>query len=224
MLQRVSLLILLCCSFLYSYSQVETTTQDTTIVSDSTLVAQDSLADDSRLIRSKIDYDFAVYGALAGLAGPNPDGLDGHVRYSGGIVVKKLILEANLTAFQGKYRIPLIFPNDFQINYIHAGMDIGYYFLVEEQYELSILVGYSRGDMLWERSDNFENLFRDEFNVLSAKIRGEGMLIKEARVFAELGYQQMTGLELTQLTSSDFSGLTAAIGIKVGFHKMSRIQ
>jgi hypothetical protein len=221
---RLFLLSLFLIFTLSVQGQEQTIAKDTTINADSLNVAADSLATDTVKYFSDINYDFAVYGAFSGLVAPNPDGFDFHTRYSGGVVFKKVLLEAHLTTFQGSYVAPLIFPNNFQINYIHAGVDLGYYFMIKKNLELSFLLGYSRGDMLWERSDNFENLFRDEFSMLSLKGRLEAMLIKELRLFAELGYQHCAGLELPQLAPGEFSGLTASLGVKVGFHKMQRLK
>jgi hypothetical protein len=168
------------------------------------------------------DYSWGAYLGMTSGASPNPGGAEDVISFLGGLQYRFFIIEFGLYSYQGNYSKRLIFPNEFQINYLYGSGAIGFRFINKRWIELSSVLTVGNGDMLWERSTNFENLFSDKFWIVKPEIRLEVTPTKFTRVFTGIGYQSMQGLELSQLQNSDFSGAFIQIGLKLGYYQKQK--
>jgi len=206
-----------------TFSQEKYYLQDSTpVASDSTIIKKDSIQFNFEEAFLFTDYSWGVYVGITSSTSPNPGGFENVISFLGGLQYKFLLIEAGLYSYQGNYSKRLIFPNEFRINYLYGSGALGFRFINSRWVELSSLLTVGNGDMLWERSTNFENLFSDKFWIIKPEIRLEITPTKFTRIFTGVGYQSMQGLELSQLENSDFSGVFIQIGLKLGYYQKQK--
>ncbi len=206
-----------------TFSQEKNNLQDSIpVASDSVVIKKDSIGFNFKEAFLFTNYNWGAYLGITSSASPNPEGVENVISLLGGMQYKFLILEVGLYSYQGNYSHRLIFPNEFRINYLYGSGAVGLRFINNRWIELSSLLTVGNGDMLWERSSNFENLFSDKFWIIKPEIRLEITPAKFTRVITGVGYQYMQGLELSQLENSDFSGLFIQIGLKIGYYQKQK--
>lgn len=196
--------------------------QEKEIEADS--IPADSVTKEKIILRSDVDYNWGIYGSVGVLFGPNPDEYELHNTISAGFQWKKWDISGFLTIYEGDYELPLIFPNVFRINYVYGGGTLAYQLKNERFWELYGAVSIGHGDLIWEDAASFENLFRDKMWMNHLMLRAEVTPLKFIRFYSSIGYIRMTGLEINELTDSDFSGLALTFGIKAGFYQMKIIN
>lgn len=187
-------------------------------------IPEDTATEKKGILRSKTEYNWGIYVQTGSILHPNPAQYESSSQFTAGIQWRRWDLSGFVSIYEGNYGESLIFPNDFSINYLYAGGNLAYRLSLKRYWELYAVMSVGHGDMIWENANTFEDLFRDKFYVSHLKLRAELTPFKFIRVFGAAGYMKMTGLEITNLNNSDFSGFTATLGIKAGFYSMKILK
>ncbi len=118
--------------------------------------------------------------------------------------------------FQGEYTERLIFPNEFSMKYGHAGLWTGYKTHLKKVIDFTGDIKLGQGKVFWERTDNFYNMFEDYALFIQPSVGIDWKILSFVALHTEVGYQQVKGLSIPELSDKDFSGMTFNFMIKVG--------
>lgn len=119
----------------------------------------------------------------------------------------------------GKTSRTLVFPNDFDLIYGYGGAYVGFRIVKTRMLSGTIRMNYGRGDMVWERADTKEDFTRDTYHLVKPEIQISVIPVKFVKGFVMVGYRQFYDLKLANIANKDFSGVTFAVGIQVGYFK-----
>ena len=158
-----------------------------------------------------------------GLEGaPTPDGTEPSIQFQIGAEYKKFQFGLTYLDYQGEYQQKLIFPNDFSMLYRHAGVYVGRNLWQTNLIKISAQVQWSHGDVVWKRTGNAEDVFRDKMTIWQPALQVEVDPAPLVSVYANVGYRQVNGLDLPKISSPDFSGLAFQFGIRVGLFRKEK--
>lgn len=176
----------------------------------------DSVMVDSIIVEEPKDL-FGIYLSLGTTQTPDPVGSSSLGTFDVGIRYKNFESSFVFAAYEDGYQSRIIFPNDFDLLYAYGGGTFAYYLLNSQYYSVAPFVGIYSGDMVWERSDSKEDVFRDKFGLLQIGLKVESPFLRFIRPEFRIGYQAITNLELTGLNNKDFSGIFIGLNVKVGY-------
>ncbi|MFT4736694.1 MAG: hypothetical protein ACI8QD_002026 [Cyclobacteriaceae bacterium] len=149
---------------------------------------------------------------------PTPGGRQSGTNLSAFLYFDRWIAGAYVAIYNDEYTRTLIFPNDFSMNYLHGGIYIGYTFIQQKHISLSGTASYGAGDIIWERSSTFEDIFRDDFRMGQVALELEVTSLRFIRPMVQIGYRTMNTINLPELDENDFGGFTFSAGVKIGFY------
>ncbi len=161
--------------------------------------------------------EWAVFIELGRTSVPVPSGKSRESSVAFGIKYKKLSAGFSSSVFNGTIEKKLIFPNDFQLDYAHGGAFVAYRLYRVKWLNMSVNASFQKGDMTWERLDPREYVLRDKFNFFTAGAEIEVDFMRYVRPYAIIGYQKMSGLNLSNTTGKEFSDIFFTIGLRVGY-------
>lgn len=167
----------------------------------------------------KVDWsDIGISLQISRQLAPTPPGrqLGGWV--SSGLAIKRWQGGVFISTYEEDYREIIIFPNEFEMNYLYGGYFLSYRFIQNRWFQSNLTAAYGRGDVLWERSTTFENYYRDAFSMYHLMLDLEATPIRFIRPIAQLGYRKMSPISMPLISASDFSGLSIIFGVRIGFY------
>lgn len=118
--------------------------------------------------------------------------------------------------FAGNYQKRLIFPNEFRLMYYHFGLWMGYKTRFDKPFQFTADVRIGEGKVFWERIDNFYNMFEDQALFVQPSLGVDVKVLRYAALHADLGYRKVTALDLPEVSSESFSGVSFNLMIKLG--------
>ena len=148
---------------------------------------------------------------------------------TGGDVAPSFGIEGNLLFLQhyhigvyaanqnSNYRKTVIFPNEFQLKYGHAGLVAGYRTHRLKLLDYTGMVRLGFGEMFWENVETFENIYESNFTVINPMVGTEVNLGRFLKVNLGLGYRFFTGIDLPELSNSDLNSFTFTGTLKAGW-------
>lgn len=167
----------------------------------------------------------SLYVGLGTEAAPTPDGTEPSIQLQFGTEYKKFHLGLTLIDYVGEYQQRLIFPNQFSMLYRHGGVYMGRDIWRSNLIHINALIQFSHGDVVWQRVSTGEDVFRDKMTIWQPTLQAEinpGFLVSG---YVNIGYRQVNGLELPQISSEDFSGLVVQFGVRLGlFRKTIKVN
>lgn len=161
--------------------------------------------------------DAGIFLATSRLYAPFTKGFQQSITMEAGGYLRSIIAGTFLVVFDGEYTESVIFPNTFRINYLYGGGYVGYRFVINPEMVITSKIQLARGDMIWERTGNFQNVFRDEMMVYQPHLQFEYSPLRFMGITAGAGYRLVSDLSLPDITSADFSGWYMGAGIKIGY-------
>lgn len=114
------------------------------------------------------------------------------------------------------YRKQLIFPNNFQMNYKHAGFILGYRTSLENSFDFSLATKVGFGEVKWTQVETGSPFLADEFSLIQVQGGVDFLLDDLVALNAFVGYRWMKQLEITGLSNSDINGFFFGLAVKVG--------
>lgn len=162
-------------------------------------------------------YFGGVFLEMGGKMAPNPPGVSLTQFIGAGIQYNKWSLGFLVNDFKGTTQRFLIFPNGFELEYKYGGPVVGFSYLQTRWIEASIQTSYSLGDMTWRNIVNQEDFIRSEFSLFAVSTKLEFIRLRYVRPYFNLGYQQMSGLNLAGVENADFSGFFLGLGLRLGY-------
>lgn len=136
-----------------------------------------------------------------------------------GVQYKSLLGGFKVHQFQGTVTSLLIFPNTFSLEYRYGAGYLGFQLLNIKIIELDLRCNYGRGDLVWQKESNDENFLRDEFSIFIPEIMVLYTPIEAIKLYCQVGYKQMSDLELAKLSNKNLSGFTFGIGLRCGIYQ-----
>lgn len=137
--------------------------------------------------------------------------------YGLGVQYDRFMVSFSRSDLQGTIQSLVVFPNVFELKYRYGGANLGYQFYQKDWLNMIVTAGYYKGDMVWSNTEDGQDFFRDEFDLLKFGLRGEVGAIRYIKPHLSIGYQKMTNLSINRLDQTDFSGLFVAVGIRFGY-------
>ena len=184
---------------------------------DSTGIA-DSIAE----VNSEQTYwqslDKGVYLDLSLLSTPHPESkglaFESKVGLSLGLFNFGVFRNRN----QSAYKKTLIFPNQFNLDYIYGGVFLGVKVFQSAHFEAQVQGNYGKGDMTWTQDGESDVFFRDEFELIHPSVKISYLPFKFMNVYVQGGIRIMRELELSGVQNEDFSGLCFGLGLSIGLY------
>lgn len=167
--------------------------------------------------QSRWQLPFGIFGEAYMENVPSPGGRELANRIGVGVEYQRFILGIYQSMYLGEFSQTLIFPNDFDLNYMHGGFFLGRRLYTRNYLDADLRLSYGRGDMLWKRSDSGAGFIRDKITSLRMEAMISFIPIRFIKLFGVLGYNRYRGVSLKSVNEDDFSGLTIGLGIKVGY-------
>ena len=164
----------------------------------------------------------SLYAGAGTEASPTPDGIEPHVQLQLGAEYKKFHLGLTYLDYIGEYRQLLIFPNEFSMLYRHGGFYVGRDLFSTGFIHVNAILQWSHGDVVWQRAATSEDIFRDKLTVWQPSLQLELNAGFPLSGYVNVGYRQVSGLELPRITSEDLSGLVVQFGVRVGLFRMRK--
>lgn len=167
----------------------------------------------------------SLYVGLGTEAAPAPEGTAPSLQLQFGAEFKKFHFGFVFSDYDGNYEQRLIFPNQFSLLYRHGGAYLGRRIWSSNLFRINGLIQWSHGDVVWQRVSTREGVFRDKMTLWQPTLQLEVNPEFLVAGYINVGYRQMTGLDLPQLSTDDFSGLTVQFGIRLGlFRKTQKLN
>ncbi len=141
------------------------------------------------------------------------------VFFGAGIEYEGFLAGAYTAVFDGNVKELLIFPNEFKLIYAHGGAYLGRRLWKSRFFQTDAVLNWGKGNMLWERTDNFADFQEDRFTTLEAELIFSYKPIMPVQFYASVGYRSFQGLKLTQVEQSDFEGVTINMGFRLGLFR-----
>lgn len=183
--------------------------QDTTQVAE-----QDTVIAPQKPVKN-LATDFFLEARVEGVPGLGKRNFSQH--FGIGLNYKRLTLGVYQNLALGSTSRTLIFPNAFDLKYAFGGVYLGLEVVKSGPVTGSVLMNYGHGDMIWERSTTGDDFLRDTFHMIKPEVRIAYQPIRFFRVYALGGYRTFLDLDLNGVEQSDFSGITFALGIQLGY-------
>lgn len=183
---------------------------------DSTGMAQDSLETIQKPVK-QIHVGFYLEAMTESVEGLNKRNFSQQF----GIGVEYHFLSAGIyqNLASGHNSRLLIFPNKFDLIYTYGGTYLSFRILKSRMLESYLRFNYGNGDMVWERSDDKTDFTRDKYYVIKPELQVAFVLIPYVKLFGMVGYRRFVSLDLPSIGNNDLSGITFALGIKVGYFR-----
>ena len=118
--------------------------------------------------------------------------------------------------FLGDFESRLIFPNQFSLNYSHAGLWAGYKTRMDRNFQFIADLKTGEGKIFWERNDNYYNMFEDYALFIIPSLGADLELLQFMALHAEIGYRSVHGMDIPQFSDADFSGINVLFMLKIG--------
>ena len=185
---------------------------------DSTHVAQDSIIQKAVKEPNPRLMNLGAYMQVGRLFAPSPGGLQQNIWIAGGVFIKRFQLGAFIAPYDDTYLGVIIFPAEFSLNYLYGGGYLGYTILQNKLVDFSATAAVGQGDLIWETTTSFENYFRDEFTMTHIILDIELVPVRFVRPIIQVGYRHMSEIDIPKTSASDFTGLTVAAGLRVGYY------
>ncbi|MFZ9046167.1 MAG: hypothetical protein ACO2ZZ_09875 [Cyclobacteriaceae bacterium] len=185
------------------------------------LHAQDTKEPDSVVVKWHESVDWTNLGLNAQIGrhySPTPGGMQEGAWLSSGLFVKRWQAGVFISTYEETYQQMLIFPNQFDLNYLYSGCYLGYTFLQNRWFQSNLTLSIGRGDVLWERALTFENYFRDTFTMIHYMLEIEGTPIRFIRPLVQFSYRKMSSIQLPEIENKQFSGLSVIAGVRFGLY------
>lgn len=179
-----------------------------------TIRIDSAIVDSTKLIPAN---KVGIYLVLAGKAAPNLSRLNVTEFYGGGVQYNKWSLGFMIREFVGGTKRYLIFPNLFSLNYRYGGPILSFNFYESRWVDLFAQTSFASGDMVWRNTSTKEDFLRDKFFMSMLSVKVETGRFRYVRPFLNVGYQQMTGLELSGVNQNQFSGFFFGGGLRLGY-------
>ncbi len=160
-------------------------------------------------------FERGLFVDLGAQYGPAFDIFDSSGMIGLGVKYRKWTLGLTLHEFQHIEGKRIIFPNTFTLRYRYSGLFGG---MEIWQWKFLSVQGMLRGgigDVVWQ-TDSGENRFRDVNGVVEPYAHVEIVPLKFLRIFGEIGYRQFIGLDIVGASTSDLSGPTFSMGLRLG--------
>lgn len=158
-----------------------------------------------------------VYGSFDLQLTPNINKRNGVISPGFGLRYNKWVLGFSQTTFIGTTSNYVIFPNVFNLEYRHAGLEVGYEIYESQWMTIQVQASYRWGDMVWEDSETQADFLRDKFNMQRLAVVVEVDKIRYIKPYLIIGYQKMNDLSLARVSNVDFSGLFLGLGARIGY-------
>ncbi len=173
--------------------------------------AQDSVVEENAV--RKAGFWLAVYGEPAyssAISGANMGG--------GAVFLynESFFAGAYGVVFTGQYEQRLIFPNEFRLNYSHAGIWVGYRTNRAKPVAFTADLKMGEGKVFWERLDNFDNMFEDYALFINPALGVDLQFLDFFALHAGVGFRSVHGLDVPRFSNSDFGGVSFKLMLKVG--------
>jgi len=110
----------------------------------------------------------------------------------------------------------IIFPNDYDMNYIYGGLVVGYRSKSIGSFNFFLESRFGHGEVIWEELETGRNVLSDKMYTFEPQIGVDYSPIKFAKINVFAGYRIMNGLEIVNLTNSDFNGIRYGFLLKIG--------
>lgn len=183
-------------------------------------LAMDSLSADSLLldsIKEPPPYYAGIYLIGEAKISPHYNGYNFALSYGAGFQYQKWSIGFTVTEFEGIQEEFVIFPNVFRLDYRYGGPNVGYEIVRDSQMSLDLYASFQLGDMVWERAEPSERVFRDKFSVMSISTQVSFNRVRYIKPYIRVGYQKMNNLILERVNSSDFTGFVFVFGMQIGY-------
>ena len=164
----------------------------------------------------------SLYFGVGTEAAPTPAGIEPSLQWQLGGSYKKWHIGFVFTDYLGVYEQRLIFPNQFSMLYRHGGVFLGREIWRSNFFRIHGLIQWSHGDVVWQRNSTGEDVFRDKMTIWQPGLQLEINPEFLASGYVNVGYRQVSTLELPDLSSEDFSGLVVQFGVRIGLFRKSK--
>ncbi len=116
---------------------------------------------------------------------------------------------------------PLIFPNEFDLIYLHGGGYLGLMLANGQNADLVFRYNLSKGGMVWENSETKADLVRDDYYMSKPELILQYRVLNFISLFASGGYKIGHDIEMPGIDKNDFNGFTLSVGGRLGFFRLS---
>ncbi len=185
---------------------------------DSLQTAQDSLiVGKDTEEQEKLPAAWSVYFEYLPEYAPHPDQYGWNQQFGVGGSLRHLHVGFFINYIRDGISKPLIFPNQFDLIFLHSGGFIGTSLYNKNQLNVVLKYNLSHGTLVWENTETKADLIREYFFMSKPEVTIQYALIKVLSAFASLGYKISHEADIPGIEKNDFNGFAAGAGIRFGF-------
>ena len=191
---------------------------------------QDSLAidiDTAKINDEKADpilkepIPWSIFVEISGEYAPQPDDYGIHQQLGMGASFRLLHAGWFINLQKSQITRTLVFPNEFDLIYLHGGGYVGLTLINSQQADLVLRYNYSQGGMVWENSETKADLVRDNYSMSKPELVLQYRLMNFLSFFVSGGYKIGHGIQVPGVARNDFNGFTVNFGGRLGFFHLS---
>lgn len=190
---------------------------------------QDSVsnADTTRIIEEKADpkpanpIPWSIFVEVNAEYAPQPDEYSFHHQAGIGVSFRMINLGGFVNFQKNTITKTLIFPNQFDLIYLHGGGYLGLTLMNSQQVDLVFRYNYSQGSMVWENSETKADLVRENFSMSKPELVLQYRLLDFISFFVSGGYKIGHGIDLPGVEKNDFNGFAFSIGGRLGYFHLN---
>ncbi len=208
-----SYFLLIACVWGVGTLSAQQITQDSTSLSADSIKIKEEKEDPIQ----KDPIPWSIFVELSTEYAPQPDDHGFHQQLGMGASYRRINAGGFVNLQKTQITRTLIFPNDFDLIYLHGGGYLGITLINGFQADLVLRYSYSQGGMVWENAETKADLVRDNFSMSKPELVFQYRLIKFLSFFVSGGYKIGHGIELPGIEKNDFNGPTVNFGGRLGF-------
>ena len=176
----------------------------------------DTLLQDT-LVDEPPPYYGGIYFSREVKISPHYGGYNHASGFGAGLQYERWILGFTVYRFEGVIEELIIFPNVFELDYRYGGPTVGYELVTNDWFSIDALGSLHFGDMVWRNVGTRENLFRDEFSLITLAVKMDLDKFRYAKPYVHLGYQKAQNLAFERVEADQFTGFVFVFGIQIGY-------
>ncbi len=169
----------------------------------------------------KAPTPWSIYLEVLPEIAPRPDAYSIHYQFAAGASYRRLGLGTFINFQRKNIQRTLIFPNRFNLIYLHGGAFLSARFIDYQRIALDLRYNYSLGSMVWENSESKKDLARDNFSLSKPELILQYHILKFVSVFTAAGYKISHGIDLPGVQKNDFNGISFGVGLRVGYFQLA---
>ncbi|MEQ8881919.1 MAG: hypothetical protein RLQ12_19915 [Cyclobacteriaceae bacterium] len=182
-----------------------------------------SYADTTKVREEKADpilenpIPWSIFIEASAEYAPQPDEHNFHQQLAIGASYRMINIGAFVNLQKKTITKTLIFPNQFDLIYLHGGGYLGLTLINGQQADLVLRYNFSKGGMVWENAETKADLVRDDYYMSKPELVFQYRLLNFISFFASGGYKLGHGIEMPGINKNDFNGFTISVGGRLGF-------